>query len=125
MMFPKNPRQENRALLDLARGKPCLLRIVPCAHPDTTVAAHSNWMAHGKGKGMKAHDFYTVWACARCHDALDSSQRLTADEKRSAFEHGHIRQVQLWQDMIDLKLGNPKEIKAAKWALDELKKIAV
>ena len=124
MMFPKSPRQENRALLDLARGQPCLLRIVPCAGPETTVAAHSNWMEHGKGKSMKAHDFYSVWACCRCHDALDSSQRLSADEKKSAFAHGHIRQMLEWKTIVDLKLGKPKDIKAAKWALDELKKIA-
>jgi hypothetical protein len=81
-------------------------------------------MVHGKGKGIKAHDFYSVWACARCHDALDSSQRLTADEKKAVFEAGHKRQIDAWLNIAVFKLGKPKEVKAAIWALNALKMIA-
>jgi Protein of unknown function (DUF1364) len=121
MLFPKNPRQENKHLLAMARDKPCLLQIVPCADTSTTVACHSNWMEHGKGRGMKAHDFWTVWGCSRCHDALDSSQRLTADEKRVAFMAGHKRQIEAWGKLLadgDQKL---RVASAAAWALNGLK----
>jgi Protein of unknown function (DUF1364) len=118
MMFPKNPRQVNKHLTDMAEGKPCLLRIVPCADTRTTVACHSNWMEHGKARGMKAHDFWTVWGCSRCHDALDSSMRLTADEKKVAFEKAHLRQRLAWHDIVET--GNSKDASAAGWALDGL-----
>jgi hypothetical protein len=46
----------------------------------TTVAAHSNWGEHGKGKAIKAEDSYSVWACWRCHQMLD--QGLTEIGKK-------------------------------------------
>lgn len=51
MNYPKEPRQRNPHLLKMAQGEPCLLRIpgVCNGDSDTTVAAHSNQSAHGKG----------------------------------------------------------------------------
>ena len=56
MSYPKKPRQRNPTLLNMAKGEPCLLRVpgVCNGDSDTTVAAHSNQSAHGKGKAMKA-----------------------------------------------------------------------
>lgn len=58
----------NPALLKLAQGKLCLLSIpkVCNGNPETTVAAHSNQLIHDKGKGIKAHDWASVWACSAC-----------------------------------------------------------
>ncbi len=73
MNYPKEPRQRNPTLLNMAKGEPCLLRVpgVCNGDSDTTVAAHSNQSAHGKGKAMKAHDWASVWACSACHMWLD------------------------------------------------------
>jgi hypothetical protein len=50
---------------------------------------------------------------------------LTADEKKAVFEAGHKRQIDAWLNIAVFKLGKPKEVKAAIWALDALKKIAM
>lgn len=57
----------NPALLKLAQGKLCLLSIpkVCNGNPETTVAAHSNQLIHDKGKGIKAHDWASVWTSWR------------------------------------------------------------
>jgi ribosomal protein S27E len=123
MMYPKTPRKENPALLKLAQGKPCLLR-VKCSgsSSETTVAAHSNSQIHGKGMGRKADDCYTVWACARCHTWLDSSYNATGEERQFAFNSALDRQIKEWRKMLtDGKWYPRHELEAAKWALEQLK----
>jgi Protein of unknown function (DUF1364) len=122
MMFPKSPRQENPALLKLAQGKPCLMQVnYECLGADghTTVAAHSNEQRHGKGRGIKAHDQYTVWSCIYCHAWYDQG-KATREEKRAAFETAHTRQVQAWRQIVETV--SPKERGAAQWALDRIEK---
>ncbi|KFX64247.1 hypothetical protein KBK24_0121665 [Burkholderia sp. K24] len=59
------------------RGQRCYLCVplICPRRPDdaTTVPAHSNESAHGKGGARKADDKYTVPACFWCHAWLDSS----------------------------------------------------
>lgn len=87
-------------LLKLAQGQPCLLRIpFVCIHDQaTTVACHSNQLAHGKGRGLKAHDYMSVWGCHACHSWLDQGPALR-QEKVDAFDLGHKRQVKQWRWM--------------------------
>ena len=122
MMYPKTPRRENPALLKMAQGKPCLLRVKCDGNPsDTTVAAHSNSGKHGKGMGRKADDCYTVWACARCHTWLDSSYNATQEERQAAFEAAHKRQMRQWSLIaFGSELQEFKDRKAAAWALEQL-----
>lgn len=56
----------NRALLDLAHGKACLLQIpdVCIGGTETTVACHSNQARHGKAGWLKAHDWAAAWGCS-------------------------------------------------------------
>jgi len=66
-------------LLALARGQACVM----CgAQDDTVVAAHSNLLEHGKGRGLKAHDGMTAWLCNRCHFELDQGAAMTKSERR-------------------------------------------
>lgn len=116
---PKKPRAENRALLDLAAGKPCLVQVrgVCKQRTETTIAAHSNKAAHGKGKSIKAHDYYSVWCCFECHIWLDQGP-MPAHVKDVVFMNAHLRQVNAWRLLA--VAGHKKEADAAQWALDRL-----
>ncbi|WP_171963143.1 nuclease domain-containing protein [Bordetella trematum] len=83
----------NRALLDLAQGQACTL-LVPgwcLGHSksarDTTVACHSNLAKHGKGAGIKAHDWAIAFGCYGCHFYIDQSG-APAEDKVRYFELG-------------------------------------
>lgn len=87
---PKTPVYRNPALLKAVRGMPhCSL----CGkHNDgTIVAAHSNQLAHGKGRGIKASDREVCSACFTCHMELDQGNRLSKEEKREWWNAGHRR----------------------------------
>ena len=75
----------NKKILKSAKGQPCTVRSVWCnGDTSTTVAAHSNQLAHGKGRGVKCHDIFVVYSCSGCHRWLDESAATRA-EKVEAF----------------------------------------
>lgn len=118
---PKTEPQRNAVLLEMARGRPCLI-LVPglCNHRlDTTVACHSNSSRHGKAGARKADDQYTVWGCAACHLWLDTS-KAEASRKEDTFMVAHARQVLAWR-LIAMDHNEPERFrKAARWALERL-----
>jgi hypothetical protein len=120
VVLPKPEPHRNRHLLDLARGMPCLLRIPGVCNNDwpTTVACHSNLPIHGKAKGRKADDEYTVCGCSTCHAWLDQGP-VPAAEKLAAFMAAHLRQVQVWR-LIAGPGRAAADRAAAQWALDHL-----
>jgi len=62
----------NNKILDAARGQRCTLRTIYCNHDwSTTVACHLPKHIAGGGMGIKPPDYAVVFACSRCHDALD------------------------------------------------------
>lgn len=44
-----------------------------CGADAPSQAAHSNFGIHGKGKGVKADDKYTLPMCHKCHAGLDQN----------------------------------------------------
>ena len=44
-----------------------------CGADAPSQAAHSNFGIHGKGKGVKADDKYTLPMCHKCHANLDQN----------------------------------------------------
>lgn len=112
----------NPALLAMARGRPCLLRVpgVCQGGTETTVAAHSNWACHGKGMARKASDAYTVWACASCHIGWLDQGRAAKAVKQTAFMRAHADQVLEWLRIAQDLSEKPRDRKAAQWALDVL-----
>ena len=44
-----------------------------CGADAPSQAAHSNFGIHGKGKGIKADDKYTIPLCVTCHQGLDQN----------------------------------------------------
>ena len=68
----------NKKLLAAAKDQPCVL----CGSRGTTVAAHANSVALGKGTGIKAPDYYTAWLCQYHHNMVDGRLRMV---KGSAY----------------------------------------
>lgn len=63
-----------------------------CGTDAPSQAAHSNFGIHGKGKGIKADDRYTLPMCHKCHADLDQNlsqqtrqQQLDWFNKKLAF----------------------------------------
>lgn len=92
----------NRKLLDLARQLPCQ----HCGIDDgTTVAAHSNQLRDGKGRGLKAHDYRIATLCFSCHSELDQGQKLNKSERVEMWENAHRSTIAELFDrgLIDVK----------------------
>lgn len=111
---PKSEPYRDPVLLEMARGRPCLLMVpAVCNHrTDTTAAAHSNLSIHGKAGARKADDCYSVWACATCHIPWLDQGRASAEVKEAAFLEGHARQVLAWR-LIAADATEPERYRAA------------
>jgi hypothetical protein len=120
--LPKTVARRNPHLLDMARGRTCLLRVPGVCNDDreTTVACHSNLPEHEKGGHRKADDCYSVWGCARCHTWLDSSYSATGAQRKAAFMAAHLRQVNVWRVLATLESISDADRRAVLWALDNL-----
>lgn len=118
---PKPEAHRNPHLLAMARGKPCLLRVMEVCNrdPSTVVACHSNLSIHGKGGARKADDCYSVWGCRGCHAWLDQGP-APAKHKAAAFMRAHLAQVNEWRAIASSTTEHPKDKAAAQWALDRL-----
>lgn len=70
----------NAKILELARYAPmcfCCGRV----NDGTVVAAYSNQLRDGKGKGIKAHDFRVAYLCNDCHMEIDQGCKLSKAER--------------------------------------------
>ncbi len=97
-------------ITDSARGEACALRLPRVCNLDceTTVWAHSNWLAGGKAKGKKLArvDHIGAYACYACHMVLDGQAKrpdgMTAEFVRTRFESAmraseeKLKQKGLW-----------------------------
>jgi len=80
----------NQKLLETDREIEC----VKCGAEDgTVVAAHSNQLRDGKGKGIKAHDYRIAALCYRCHMAIDQGHRMNKQEKEAMWEEAHRKTI--------------------------------
>ena len=64
------------------------IRKLPCVRcgGGPSQAAHSNFGEHGKGKGIKADDRYTIPLCHICHRWFDGYFQLTREQSKEWFE---------------------------------------
>lgn len=80
----------NRKLLDLLRDSPCH----SCGMQDgTVVAAHSNQLIDGKGRGLKSHDYRVAALCYSCHMQLDQGAELSKQERKEMWEDAHRKTI--------------------------------
>ncbi|MBF6763320.1 DUF968 domain-containing protein [Acinetobacter baumannii] len=77
------------------------IRALPCVRcgQSPSQAAHSNSSKHGKGRGIKANDLYTVPLCYVCHAAFDKFELGTRQESETMFE----RWLEKTERMLNLK----------------------
>jgi Fe-S oxidoreductase len=76
----------NKKILEYARRLPCQ----HCGADDgTVVAAHSNQLRDGKGRGLKASDYRIASLCYSCHSEIDQGKKLDKSERVSMFEDAH------------------------------------
>ena len=80
----------NKSLLEIARSFPC----THCGAIDgTVVAAHSNQLRDGKGRGIKAHDYRIASLCHKCHYEIDQGKKLSKEEKIEFWEAAHRKTI--------------------------------
>jgi hypothetical protein len=70
----------SQKVLRSAKGQPCSARFpgICNGNPETTVWAHLNGGAFGKGLGVKAHDVLGFHACFACHSYYDTGHGTKA-----------------------------------------------
>lgn len=82
----------NPKLLQAVRDCPCQ----HCGVQDSTiVAAHSNQMRDGKGRGLKASDAMIAALCYTCHMEIDQGNKLSRQERVEIWEQAHRKTMQL------------------------------
>lgn len=80
----------NKKLLEIVREAPCMI----CGAKDgTVVAAHSNQIRDGKGKGLKAHDYRIAALCFHCHYEVDQGSKLSKQERIEVWDEAHRRTI--------------------------------
>lgn len=80
----------DRKLLNVLQKSPCQY----CGRSDgTIVAAHSNQLRDGKGRGIKAHDYRTAALCFKCHSELDQGAKLSKTERVEMWEEAHRKTI--------------------------------
>lgn len=97
----------NQRLLEAARELPCQ----HCGAQDgTVVAAHSNQLRDGKGRGIKAHDYRIASLCYRCHSDLDQGSTMSKQERLDMWEEAHRRTIGLLfeRGIIELRRDSPR-----------------
>lgn len=88
-MFGKNAYR-NKRLLEAVRDSPCQC----CGRQDgTIVAAHSNQLRDGKGRGLKASDAMIAALCFKCHSELDQGKDMSRTERVEMWELAHRRTI--------------------------------
>lgn len=76
----------NKKLLETVRQSPCQ----HCGRQDgTIVAAHSNQLRDGKGRGIKAPDYRIAALCFTCHSELDQGKNWSKEERIEIWEEAH------------------------------------
>jgi hypothetical protein len=57
------------------------------------VAAHSNQLRDGKGRGIKAHDYRIAALCYTCHMNLDQGLSMTKEQRTEFFDEAHRKTI--------------------------------
>lgn len=98
-VMSKNPRYENRRLLNLAHTAPCFATFPhTCKQHLGCVPAHANWLLFGKGHGLKVSDWAFASMCGPAHDIID--RRIPSDMDEDMLMHEWLRAFISTQDYL-------------------------
>lgn len=86
-------KRDNKRL-ELIRSLPCC----QCGASPRSQAAHSNFGIHGKGKGIKADDRYTIPLCHSCHADLD---RNLSQQTRQQQLDWFLKKLKFINEVLD------------------------
>jgi hypothetical protein len=110
----------NRKLLDLMAGESKLAQragvLMPCQWCSRwlpTCGAHSNQMAHGKGRGIKAHDCFAAALCMGCHSMIDSGNLSREEGVRAWF----LAHCSTFVCLVEERVVMVPRLKSGTWAL--------
>lgn len=80
------------------------IRKLPCVRCGglNAQAAHSNFSEHGKGKGIKADDKYTIPLCHTCHQWFDQYRGMGWLESKEWF----MQMLEKTERMLNFKDGD-------------------
>ena len=92
----REPRYQNRKLLDVAHDAPCMLQLgAPGCGNHPSVPCHSDMLEHGRGVGNKSHDALCVAGCPDCHAKF--TRKHLGDDYEQVWARAYARyQVWLW-----------------------------
>ena len=102
-MFPKIDHVRSKKLTNIARNQPCSVLLPFKTHnSETSVWAHCNEAAKGKGAMLKSQDVFGAISCAECHFEIDQGFQYTREEKREYMRQGmrRTRQYLIAQGLI-------------------------
>jgi len=91
----------NKLLLEIVRNFPCQNCLI---QDGTVVAAHSNQLRDGKGRGIKANDYRIAALCYKCHMELDQGKDLSKLEREEMWEESHRKTIGLLFDKGHLQV---------------------
>jgi hypothetical protein len=95
----------NKKLLEVVRLSPCQ----HCGAIDgTVVAAHSNQLRDGKGRGIKAPDYRIAALCFKCHSELDQGMKMTRQERIDFWEDAHRKTIEWLFENLILDVVSPR-----------------
>ena len=80
------------------RKLPC----IRCGNPNSQ-AAHSNSAKHGKGRGIKADDSFTVPLCHVCHSDFDQYKLGNREQSEAMFEKWLVK-TELMMNQTDKEI---------------------
>jgi len=97
----------SKKLLELVRQSPCQT----CGNQDgTVVAAHSNQLRDGKGRGIKADDNQVAALCLKCHYEVDQGKNLSKEERQKMWVDAHKATIKALEADWPVNLPKPTEI---------------
>lgn len=83
-----------------ARGRDCTIESEVCNYnPETTVLCHID--SEEKGMGIKSPDYFAVFACSACHQALDGHD---LDDRDWYINRALLRTWGIWIDEGIIKI---------------------
>lgn len=90
LRLKRSTMYRNKKLLEVVRESPCQI----CGIQNgTVVAAHSNQLRDGKGRGIKAPDYRIAALCYNCHYEIDQGSRMSKHERLNAWDEAHRRTI--------------------------------